>query len=178
MGVSKDEIKKRRIERMRQGQNAGVIIGLEGTEMRFSLVPLTEREFDAGISYAASIEVEDNIGGAEKRDRAQMHSDIFHASRTIENLQSHYFEDIEAVKELDVAEINFIAENYAMMALETSPTLDGLSEEALQELKKSFGEIEWNELSGPQWIALKRCLLITLPMQLMDKLSGSTSTDS
>lgn len=178
MGVSREEIAKRRIERMRQGQEAGEIVDLVEAGLRFYLVPLSEREFDMGISFAASIEVEDNLGGAQARDRAQMHSDIFHASRSMSDIGKKFFDDIEAVKELDLADINYIAERYQMMALETSPTLDGLSDEELDELKKGFEAIEWKELNGPQWIALKRCLLLTLPTLLMDKLSGSTSTES
>jgi len=178
MGVSREEIQKRRIERMRQGQGAGEIVVLEESGLRFNIVPLTEREFDMGISYSASIDVEDNLGGAQARDRAQMHSDIYHAARVVEDLTTHYFDDIEAVKEIGLDELNYIGERYQMMALETSPTLDGLSDEEVAELKKAFEAIEWNELSGPQWIAVKRCLLLTLPTLLMDKLSGSTSTDS
>ena len=178
MPVSAEDLKRRRIERMRLGQATSEIVTLPEAELRFALVPLTEREFDMGISYSASIEVDDNYGGAEARDRAQMHSDIFHAARTVEDLSVQYFSSIEAVKELDLEDINKITQMYVNMSLETSPTLDGLSDEDLDELKKASETIVWSELSGPRWIALKHYLLLTSPTLLMDKLSGSISTDS
>lgn len=178
MAITAEQIKARRIERMRLGQSTCQIINLPDAELRFALVPLTEEEFDMGIAYSASIDVEDNLGGAEKRDRAQMHSDIFHAARQVEDLNVKYFDSIEAVKQLDLEDINRITQMYVHMSIEVSPSLDGISEEELEELKKASGEIAWSELNGPQWIALKHYLLLTMPELLMAKLSGSTSIDS
>jgi hypothetical protein len=150
-----------RIQRMRLGQEAPVMAALPSRpEVRAALVPLTEGEHQQTLEAAASLEVGDNPYGIEMRDRAMQVATVFHALREPDNLKKKVYESIEQmVSDEDVGlefdDINKLNEEYLAMVDWSSPSLDGLDEEKLGELKKAFEMLDLSGLSGRAWHHLK-----------------------
>jgi hypothetical protein len=57
----------------------------------------------------------------------------------------------------------------------SSPSVDGIPAEELDDLKKALQEINWSELSGRQWYALRRFLFSIMPELLQASLLGRGS---
>lgn len=176
-----DAIKEQtRLSRMRMGQDAPEFIDIPSKpEIRVVQVPLTEREAQIGVMAAASIKVEDNAAGLQLRNRTAIASDVWHSLRDPDNPEKRVFDSVdEMVDELDPSDIDYLADGLAMLMEYASPSVDGLSDEAVEELKKAFGEIDWSVLTGRRWAAVKLCVSTLFPELLAVKSRGSGSTDS
>jgi hypothetical protein len=176
-----DKIKEaNRLTRMRLGQEAPQMVTLMAhPEVRLAMVPLVERETQAGVLYAAGLGYPDNASGLNASNRAVVHSDLWHALRDPDDFAAKAFPSIEAMTdELAPEEIDNLADELMALMDYASPTADGISEEQLVVLKKAFATIEWSGLSGRRWALLKMCLSTFAPELLAASLSGSGSTDS
>lgn len=151
----------RRFARMRMGQDAPTLVKLPSRpEVRVALVPLTEGEHEQTLEAAASLQVGDNPYGIEMRDRAMQVATVFHALREPDNLSKKVYESIEQMIDdeevgLEFDDINRLNEEYAALVDFSSPSLDGLDEDKLGELKKAFEMIDLSALSGKPWFHLK-----------------------
>jgi len=169
-----------RMTRMRLGQEAPEFPALLAhPEIRVAMVPLAERDTQAGVIYAASLGFPDNAAGLQASNRAVVHSDVWHSLRDPDDLTRKVFPSIEAlVDELGPEEIDHLADHLTLLMDYASPTADGLTDKMLDDLKKASERIEWNALSGRRWAITKLYLSIFAPELLAVSLSGSGSTDS
>jgi hypothetical protein len=175
----RDQLKERRLTRMRLGQEASVVYPVPSNEeVKIALVPLTEAEYDHALVAAVSLEVPDNTAGNQLRDRRSQQEILIRSMRIPEKLEDRVFDTCDQLREiLDWSDINFFMDAYFELAENVAPQIGGLTEEEIDDLKKVFKEIAWNELSGAQWYALRRFLLSLSPEQLLDKLPGSSLTN-
>lgn len=171
---------KNRLTRMRMGQEAPEYPELLAhPEVRIAMVPLSERETQAGMIYASSLNVPDNSAGINARNRAAVESDVWNSLRDPSNLDAKVFESIEdMVEELGPEEIDHLADHLTVLMDYASPSGDGLTDEVLDELKKASDKIEWRGLYGRRWAVVKLYLSVMSPELLMASLSGDGSTDS
>lgn len=169
-----------RIKRMRMGQEAAELEEIPSLDgIRVAQVPLVERESQAGLIRAANLDVVDNSAGMQARNRAAVESDVWHSCREPGDLTKMVWESVdEMVEELEPSDIDYLFDKLTILMEYASPSLDGLTQQDLDQLKKDFGQIDWNELSGRQWSALKLCLSTLLPELLAARLSSSTYTQS
>jgi hypothetical protein len=174
-----------RLTRMRMGQAAfewisfESIKGSDGTPIRFAQVPLKEFETQQGLVEAASLGVDDNFVGIALRNRRAETIDVWNSLRLPDDLTQKAFESPEELTEaLEPSEVDYAFDSLTTLMEYSSPQIDGLSDEQIESLKKAFVAVDWSELSGRQWAAVKLCcrrLDLTSPL---DNSSGSTSTDS
>lgn len=174
-----------RLARMRMGQAAWEPITFptmsdaSGDPIRFAQVPLTEAETQQGVMLAAGLDVQENMAGYTARNRAAQVSDVWHSLRDPHDLSQKAFESIEEmVAELEPTDIDLAVDGLSILMDYASPSIDGLSDEVLDDLKVAFAETDWSALSGRRWAAVKLCCQHLLPELLQAKLSGSTSTES
>jgi hypothetical protein len=169
-----------RLRRMRLGQEAPEDAEfLAHPEIRAKMVPLVEKEMEAGMIAAAKLDVPDNTAGYQVRDRVALCSDVWHSLREPDDLSKKVFGSVDAmVDELEGSEIDQLADQLTMLMDFSSPALDQISDEDLESLKKGLLTTEWSGLSGRQWAAIKLCLSAFSPQLLAANLSGSSSTDS
>jgi len=165
---------------MRLGQLAPEFVDIPSMNgIRVALVPLIEAESQRGMMRAAELEVPDNVAGIQLRNRAALESDVYHAMRDPENIDKQLFESVDTmVEELEPSDIDALADHLMTLMEYASPSIDGLSEEDLLDLKKGFAEIDLRVLTGQQWAAVKLCFQALLPNLLAVKLRGTLSTDS
>lgn len=173
-----------RLSRMRMGQQAWEFIefdslkGSDGTPVRLAQVPLLEYETQQGVLLAANLQVADNMAGMTARNRAAMVSDAWHSLRDPSDIDKKAFESIEEmVRTLEPNDIDKAVDQLATMMDYSSPSLDGLSKEALDDLKASCAQMDLSDLSGRRWAVVKLFFQTLAPELLQAKLSGSTSTD-
>lgn len=177
---------KTRLARMRQGQDVGEPTDIpslqdpeNGEMVRVMVVPLMESESQQGLMRAAFLEVPDNAAGIQARNRAAMESDVWHAVREPGDISKKVFASIEdMVETLAPTDIDYLFDALALVMDYASPSIDGLTDKDLDELKKAFGEMDWSGLTGRRWAAVRLTLLILFPELLQGKLRGFTSTDS
>lgn len=169
-----------RLKRMRQGQEVPEYVNIPSMEgIRVALVPLTEAEEDRSTAASASIDAPDNIAGFRRRDRERLRWNVWQAMRDPGNLSGPLYESVaEMIGELEPFDLESLGQELALVMDYASPAVDGLSPEVLDELKKACWAINWNELSGKPWAAVKLCLSTLLPELLQGKSLGITSTDS
>jgi hypothetical protein len=169
-----------RLRRMRLGQEAPEFVNLRSNpEIRLALVPLTEAESEYGLKAAMTLPAEDNELGILYRDRWQQVCDLWNALREPHDVTNRIYETPqEMVEELETLDINYLSECYMRMLEDTTPSMDGVSDEQLEELKKAFVTIDWSVLSGKAWWHLKQCLFHLGQGQLKVKLPGSLSTEN
>lgn len=170
------EYQEIKIERLRQGQAVCERAELQDGQISLALVPLTEAEYENSLDAADMVPAGDNPAGLARRDESQRKLVIFHAARVDGNLDEKFFDDISEVGKLDAHEINYLYDIYLEMTALSSPSMMGMSEEDFLGLKLVLPEIEWSELSGPQWFAAQRFLNSVRPLLLTVKSSGSPST--
>lgn len=181
MSAVRDAIRQaNRLARMRMGQDAPELVEIPSKpDIRVALVPLNEAETQQGLIGAANLDVPDNMVGITARNRVAVHMDIWNAIRDPEDVSKKVFESVDAMLEdLEPMDIDYFTDYLATLMEYASPQLDKLSAEALDELKKALTGIDWNELTGRQWLVLRLCLSVLLPDQLAVRLSGSTSTSN
>lgn len=170
----------RRLARMREGKAVIEVVELlSDPEIRLALVPLTDAEYMNSLEVAASrVEIPDTEHGIVLKDRIQQNGIILAAAREIDNLEERFFSNYDEVATLPSHDINHIWDCYREMVSNSSPSLEGISVEQMEELKKVLQETDLSDLSGPAWYALKRFLsVISVPQHLV-KSPGSTSTKS
>lgn len=174
-------IQERRAERMRLGQ--AVMIPCElvsDPEIRIALVPLTDAELQNSLMLAAAGQVTDTPSTHEVfyRDRVQKCGILMSACRRIDNLQEHVFNKIEEVLEMDSRDVNHLFDAYQEMMEFSSPSLENITDEEMDEIKKVLSEVDWNALSGRQWYAAKRFLIAIQGTPLQVNSLGSSQTNS
>jgi hypothetical protein len=176
MGTAQ-KLAERKLDRMRLGQSACDIHPLlSDPEIRVALVPLTEAEYLVGLESAIKMNVPETIMGNQARDRRLQEETLLRAIREVDDLTQQTFETLEQLNELlDHSDISYLMDMYFEMIAESSPSIDGLSETDIEDVKKVLKEMDWNVLSGRQWYALKRFLSTLGQEQLLAKSLGSTS---
>lgn len=160
----------RRAAKMRMGQNAPDFVVLKSNpEARFALVPLVEAEYQQALEQAAAVPAADNAYGVELRDRTLQVFTLFHALREPDNPMVKAFESVDQMLNAEIGlepvDVNYLMEYYQRMIDFSSPSLDGLDDEKLDELKKASVTIDWSALSGRPWWHLKQ-FFMTLPAGL------------
>jgi hypothetical protein len=180
MGLREQIISNNRLARMRLGQEAPELIAIPSTpDVRMAQVPLTEAEIQRGVIAAASLEVDDNAAGLTARNRACLHSDVFHSLREPADVSKFVFHDVDdMLANLQGSDLDFLADSLTTLNDYASPAVDGLTDKELSELKKAFGETDWSALTGRQWAALKLACTALFPEILAVSLRGSSSTES
>lgn len=174
------QIKELRYDRMRLGQAVSSIAEVPSMpEMRFALVPLTEAEYDECLELAGMIEAPENPAGFLRRDRRANAETLVRSIRNPAALAERVFKDVDDLRDvLEVQDLNFLTDKYFEMVATSSPSIDGFQEKELEEAKKVLQTIDWNELSGSQWYALKRFLMSLGIPQLLARSPGSFSIKS
>ena len=180
MPTLQEQIRERRLDRMRLGSAAcDVVPLLSDPEIRVALVPLTEAEYQRSLETAAAMEVMTTQLGMEYAERRQQTEIIWMALREVNDLQKHGFGSSgEMLDELETQDINHLWDHYLEMVDTSSPAIDGVPPDELDNLKKVLQEIPWNELSGTQWYAAKRFLGSVLPTLPLARSLGSSSIKS
>ena len=166
---------------MREGQAAGDIIeGLPNKpEIRFALVPLTDGEYLRSLQIADQMQVSGNEAGILAQNHRQQQAIIAFSAREIQDFQQFVFTGPDQVGEaLEHHEVNFVYDRYLEMVANNSPSLYMLSDEEIDNLKKAWERIGWNELSGSQQYAAMRFLLSIRDDLLQGSFSGSLSTSN
>lgn len=160
----------RRVAKMRMGQGAPEYVVLKSDpEIRMAIVPLTEAEYQQALDAAATLELPDNGYAIELRDRTLQVHTLLHALREIGDPARKVFgstqEMLDEETGLQPIDVNYIMDEYQRMIDFSSPALDGLSDDQLDDLKKAFVTIDWSALSGKPWWHLKG-FFSTLPAGL------------
>lgn len=177
MARSADELRQKRVEKIRAGQQSGEPVALlSDPEQRMMLVPLTQNELMNTLSMAAMLTFDDNMAGQAARDELQRTEILAVSAREVSDLEKRYYQDGQAVGELEAHDINHLFDVYLEMVAEQNPSIMGLSEKDFDDLKKALQTMRWAELSGPQWYAAQRFLNSIRSVLLTVKLPGSSST--
>lgn len=180
MASTKDKIRERKLDRMRQGQAVADVVSLTSDpEIKFYIVPLTEAEYTQVLQEVANTAAPADFAGMQIRDRVHARGIIVRAVREPSDLSKPVFDDVdEMMQDLEATDIDDIYLKYQEMSISSSPSLDGISEEELDDVKKALQTMDWNELSGRSWFALKHFLGTIMPSPLLDNSPGFTSTNS
>jgi hypothetical protein len=165
---------------MRLGQTVCDVVDLPSdSEIRLCIVPLTEAQFLQALEKVRDVRANDDLPGMAIRDRVQAQEILVRAIREESDLtQMVYSSTEEMLEDLEVADIDALIDGYNEMIAKSSPSLDGIPDVELEELKKIFQTMEWSDLSGRSWYAAKRFLSTLSPEQLQVNSHGSTSTNS
>lgn len=181
---------EKRLARMRMGQMNQELEIIPSTRssdnpVQVALVPLTEAELMQSLQYALKIEIGEDSQRVDPvyeqsiRDRAQMQYSLMCAIRVPGTLDRVY-ESVELMLDeeygLDADDINFLAEVYDRLMDDSSPQLEGLTEEQLENLKKAFAALDLNALSGKAWWHTKGLFQSLTAQQLTDSWRGLIST--
>src|SRR4029077_11316853 len=161
-------LKERRAERLRLGKAVCEIVELvSDPEIRMALVPLTDAELQNSLVLAAQANASEISSTHEVvlRDRIQKCAIIVACAREADDLQKPFFESMSEINELESADINHIFTYFEQMMEFSSPSLDNISVEDMDEIKKALKEVDWNDLSGRSWYAAKRFLSTLTPTQ-------------
>jgi hypothetical protein len=101
------------------------------------------------------------------------------AIREEDDLTKRVYSDTdEMLEDLEVSDIDALIDGYNEMMAQASPSLEGIPQEEMDELKKILQTMDWNALSGRSWYAAKRFLSTISPELLQVNSHGSTSTNS
>lgn len=180
MASTAEKIRTRRLDRMRLGQAVcDVVTLLSDPEMKLFIVPLTEADYKQVIEKVAELNLIDNLAGAQVRDRTQAQEILVRAIREENDLTQHVFEDVdEMMATLEVQDVDELIDHYNEMVEKSSPSIDGIPPEEIENVKKALQTMDWSELSGRSWYALKRFLSTIMPAPLLVNWPGSTLTNS
>lgn len=177
-----EQLKERRLERMRQGQQTATITSIPSDkEIRVALVPLLEGEYDECIKAAAAaagaLDEPDTLPGAQVADREERRNVVFRSARNIDDYSKYAFPSLqEMMQVLGPHDINHLYDCYIEMAREFSPRMTELSQEDIDFLLDLFVNLSWKDLSGGQVYALSRFLSLLRRDQLTANLPGHLST--
>lgn len=165
---------------MRLGQAVCDVVPLPSdSEIRLSIVPLTEADYLQVLEIVRDTPAVDDIPGLAIRDRVQVQEILVRAIREESDFTLRVYDDKEdMLEDLEVADIDMLFDRYSEMVAKSSPALDGIPPEDFDDLKKRLQAMDWNALSGQSWYAAKRFLSTISPVLLQDNSPGSTSTNS
>jgi hypothetical protein len=165
---------------MRLGQAVCDYVTLPSNpDVRVAIVPLTEAEYLQALNKVTQLPQSDDLAGVSLKDRVQAQEIVVRAVREEQNLTERVWDDISEMMEvLEVNDVDEIIDRYNEMVEKSSPSLDGIPQEEMDNIKKGLQTMEWSELSGSAWYAAKRFLSRIMPSPLLDNLPGSTSTNS
>lgn len=177
---TREKIRQRRLDRMRAGQAACDFVVLPSDpEIRLCIVPLTEADYRNVLQKVASLNTTDDMAGLQIKDRVQAQEILVRAIREEHDLTARVYDNIdEMLEDFDVGDIDHLIDSYNEMVASSSPSLDAIPPEELENLKKALQEMDWNELSGSAWYAARRFLSRIMPSPLLDRSRGSSSTPS
>jgi hypothetical protein len=177
---TKEKIRQRRLDRMRLGQSVCDVVTLPSDpEIRLSIVPLTEAEYLQVLETVRDTMASDDLPGMAIRDRVQAQEILVRSIREPDDLTDRLYEDTgEMLEDLDVGDIDELIDRYNEMVANSSPAIDGIPEEELENVKKFLQTMDWSALSGRSWYAAKRFLGTISVAQLTANSPGSTSTNS
>ena len=181
MARSYELLKARRAERMRLGKAVCEIVPLvSDPEIRLALVPLTDAELQNSLVQAAQANASEISSTHEVvlRDRVQKCAIILACAREPDDLKKPFFETMGEVIDMEAADVNEIFTYFEQMMEFSSPSLDGISVEEMDEIKKALNEVKWSDLSGRSWYAAKRFLSTLTPTQPAANLFGSSPTQN
>lgn len=184
MASTAERIKERKLNRMRLGQAVCEFVPLPSDpEIRVAIVPLTEAEYLKVLNEVNAVDAGDDLAGVSIKDRVTAQQTLVWAIREPEDLSERVYKDNDEttameqlLETLEVADIDEIIDRYNEMVEQSSPSLDGIPEEELENIKKALQKMDWNALSGGAWYAAKRFLSRIMPSPLLDNSPGSTST--
>lgn len=182
MGTTREEIRTRRLDRMRLGQAVCEWVTLPSdNETRLALVPLIEADYINVLTEVASMKLQDDVAGLALRDRMQSQLILTHSIREPSDLRIKVYETREQLINedeggLSQTDIDECIEVYNEMIHVASPAIDGIPPHEFEPLKKAFMEMDWSALSGRQWYAFKRFLSAISPSPLLDNSLGFGST--
>src|SRR4029077_15953826 len=145
-------------------------------EIRLAIVPLTEAEYLQALNKVAEVPRPDDLAGAAIKDRTQSQEIPVRAIREEKNLEDQVFDDVnEMMETLEVQDIDHAIDMYNEMTDKSSPAIDQIPPEELENLKKALQEMDWNALSGRAWYAARRFLSTIMPQPLLANSLGSGS---
>jgi hypothetical protein len=148
-------------------------------DQRLCIIPLTEAEYRRVLEKVANLTATDDLAGLAMRDRKQVEEILVHAIREESDLTERVFQNVEEMNEvLEVADIDQLIDAYNEMMEKSSPALDMIPVYEIENVKKALQTMDWNDLSGRSWYALKRFLSTVMPSPLLDNFAGSISTNS
>lgn len=178
MASVKEGIAARRLARMRQGQNVAEVVTLRSDEeIKLYMVPLTEAEYLQTLEVISAMNVKDDLAGVTMKDRRQAQETLIRSIREPNDLTMRVYDEVEEMTEqLDVTDIDELIDRYNEMVANSSPRLDGIPVQELENLKKALVEMDLNALSGRAWYAFKRFLSEAMPTLQTDNSLGSIST--
>lgn len=177
---TRERIRERRLERMRLGQAACDFVVLPSDpEIRVAVVPLTEADYRNVLEKVSKMETSDDLAGIQIKDRVQAEEILVRAIREEHDLQTRVYDNSqELLEDFEVHDIDHAIDVYNEMVEKSSPSLEAIPEEELENLKKVLQAMDWNDLSGSAWYAAKRFLSRISPQLLRARSLGSTSTNS
>lgn len=169
-----EKLRERKLNRMRLGQAVADVHPLPSDpEFQVAIVPLTEAEYLQCIETTANREIPENVSGAAVRDRYNQAEILVRSLREVGDLETRLFDNIMELQEaFEVQDINFLVDMYFEMVDTSSPSIDGIPPEELEEVKKALQGMDWSVLSGRQWYALRRFLFSIMPELLQANLHG------
>ena len=176
---TKEKIRERRLARMRAGQSTCDFIVLPSdNEIRLAVVPLTESDYRNVLEKVAALTAGDDLAGVQIKDRVQAEEILVRAIREEHDLTQRVYDSVEELTDdFEIQDIDHAIDVYNEMVFQSSPSLDGIPPQELENLKKALQEMDWNGLSGSAWYAAKRFLSKIMPSPLLDKSPGSSSTN-
>lgn len=176
----RDEIREQmRVKRMRMGQEAPERVTIPSMpEIAVELVPLLEQESTKSLMAASNIEVPDNATGIMARQRTAMQWDVWQSTRVPGSDEKVWNSVEEMCSMLEPEDIEALNDHLTVLHDYVSPSLDKLTDAEIDDLKKAFVLIDWRELTGRRWSALKLCLSLLLPELLQARSPSTTSTRS
>jgi hypothetical protein len=173
----REQIKERRLDRMRLGQAACSHVELPSDpEIRLALVPVTDAEASMALDAAARVDTEDNVAGLMRRDHQQRVELLVYALRDPQDLTQRIFRNSkELQEEFEETDVNYLFDEFEELRANTNPSVDGIDPEEFEHLKKALREMDWSGLSGRSWYAAKRFLGALIQDGLLrDNSPGST----
>jgi hypothetical protein len=178
--ITRDRIRERRLERMRLGQAVCDYVEMPSDpEIRVCIVPLTEAQYRQVLEKVGSVKFPDDMAGAAIKDRVLAQETLVRAIREEHKLTERVYDSVDDLMEdFDVYDVDHVIDCYNEMVEKASPSIDGLTPEDLDRLKKVLPTMDWNALSGSAWYAAKRFLSRISQVPLLDNSPGSTSTNS
>lgn len=178
--TTRERIKERRLDRMRLGQAVCSYVEIPSDPgMKLCIVPLTEAQYKQVLEKVAKLVVPDDLAGVQLRDRTQAEEILVRSIREEHDLTQRVYNTSEEMGEdFNDYDVDHLIDEYNEMTHRSSPSLDGIPPQELENLKKALQKMDWNALSGSAWFAAKRFLSRISPTPLLDNSLGSTSTQS
>jgi hypothetical protein len=175
---TREKIRQRRLDRMRLGQAACDFVVLPSDpEIRVAVVPLTEADYRNVLEKVSKLASSDDLAGIQIKDRVQAEEILVRAIREEHDLQTRVYDTAEELLEdFEVHDIDHAIDVYNEMVEKSSPSLEAIPEEELENLKKLLAAMDWNDLSGSAWYAAKRFLSRVSPQLLRARSLGSSPT--